>query len=152
MAQAQEQILIDAPIQDVWNLHTTPSTITTISVNTTRYEPQGPMGLGCRIIGATKVIGRTVNWEAEVVEFTPLRGYKLKSIVAPMQWELSYSYRPIQGATVVIAEQTAIGLQGFFGRISEKLIVMRYRRDLSKNLGNLKQLVEANAGRTQPAG
>lgn len=152
MAQAQEQILIDAPIEDVWRIHTIPTTITTISVNTTRYQPQGPMGPGCRIVGATKVIGRTVNWLAEVVEFVPLRGYRLKSIEAPMQWELAYSYRPIQGSTVVMAEQTAIGLSGFFGRISEKLIVMRYRRDLAKNLANLKQLVEANAGRTQPAG
>ena len=70
------------------------------------------------------------------------RGYRLRSVVAPLQWELAYSYRPIQGKTMVIAEQTAFGLSGFFGRISEKFIVMRYRRDLSKNLANLKQMVE----------
>ncbi len=142
MAEAEEQILIERPVGDVWAFHTVPTNIPKISVNTTRYEPQGPMGLGCRIFGATNVIGRTVEWEAEVVEFVELRGYKLKSIVAPVQWELSYSYRPIQNNTVVVARQTALGLSGFFGKISEAFIVWRYRRDLSKNLANLKQMVE----------
>ena len=60
-----------------------------------------------------------------------------------MQWELSYSYRPIQNNTVVVARQTALGRSGFFGKISEACIVWRYRRDLSKNLTNLKEMVEA---------
>lgn|GEM_PF-4100178 len=142
LAQAQEQILINRPVEQVWGFHSDPTNIPRISVNTTRYEPKGPMALGCRIIGATKVIGKTVEWEADVVEYAPQRGYRLRSVVAPLQWELAYSYRPIQGKTMVIAEQTAFGLSGFFGRISEKFIVMRYRRDLAKNLANLKQMVE----------
>ncbi len=143
MAQAVEQIIIDRPVGTVWAMHTQPSIIPRISVNTVKYQPRGPMRVGTRIDGATKVVGRTVEWEAEVVEFVELRGYRLKSVRAPLQWELSYSYHPHGQGTVVIAEQTAFGLDGFFGRLSERFIVSRYRRDLSRNLANLKEIVES---------
>ena len=64
VAQAVEQIIIDRPVGTVWALHTQPSMIPRISVNTVKYEPRGPMKVGTRIDGATKVVGRTVEWEA----------------------------------------------------------------------------------------
>lgn len=143
MAEATAEVVIDAPVGEVWRTHTRPETITRISVNTTRYEPQGPMRVGTRILGATRVIGRTVEWSAEVAEFVELRGYRLRSVIAPVDWELSYSYAPEGSGTRVVAHQTAFGLQGFFGRISERFIVRRYRKDLSSNLANLKALVES---------
>jgi ligand-binding SRPBCC domain-containing protein len=147
VAHAREEVRIDAPVGEVWALHSRPETILRVSVNTTRYEPQGPMRVGTRILGATKVIGRTVEWSAEVVELTELRGYRLKSVISPVSWELAYSYRPEGAGTVVTAEQTAFGLQGFFGRISESFIVRRYTKDLRRNLGNLKALVESQGAR-----
>lgn len=143
VAHALEEVVIDAPVGEVWAVHTRPETILRVSVNTKRYEPQGPMRVGVRVLGATKVVGRTVEWSAEVVEFTELRGYRLRSVISPVSWELAYSYRPAGAGTAVTAEQTAFGLEGFFGRISESFIVRRYRRDLRRNLENLKALVEA---------
>ncbi|CAN5274777.1 hypothetical protein BH23ACT9_BH23ACT9_09700 [soil metagenome] len=144
MASGSEQIVIDRPVGEVWAIHTNPDTILKVSVNTIRYEPQGPMRKGTRINGATKVVGKTVNWEADVEEFVELRGYRLRSVVAPIDWVLSYTYQPYGRSTLVTAEQEALNLDGFFGKISEKIIVFRYRRDLRKNLANLKVLIEAS--------
>lgn len=142
MASGSEQIVIDAPVGEVWAVHSNPDTILKISVNTTRYEPQGPMRKGTRIKGATKVVGKTVEWEAEVVEFVELRGYQLKSMISPIDWVLTYTYAPYGRSTLMTAEQTALNLEGFFGKISEKIIVFRYRRDLRRNLANLKKMIE----------
>ncbi len=143
VAQALETITIDAPVGEVWAVHTRPETILEISVNTTRYVPQGPMRAGARILGATKVIGRTVEWTAEVADFTELHGYRLRSVISPLPWELSYSYNPHGNGTLVTAEQKALGLDGFFGRISERIIVRRYSKDLRRNLQNLKDKIES---------
>jgi ligand-binding SRPBCC domain-containing protein len=145
LASGSEQVVIDRPVGEVWAVHTKPETIRMISVNTTKYEPRGPMRKGTRIDGATKVVGKTVVWEAEVEEFVELQGYRLRSIVAPVDWVLSYTYQPYGRSTLVTAEQEALNLSGFFGKISEKIIVYRYKKDLRKNLANLKKLVEGDA-------
>jgi YD repeat-containing protein len=143
VARASEQVVIDRPVGEVWAIHSKPETIRKISVNTVRYEPQGPMRKGTRIKGATKVVGRIVEWEADVTEFVELRGYQLTSVISPVDWVLTYTYHPYGRSTLMTAEQTALNLEGFFGRISERVIVFRYRRDLRKNLENLKRLIEA---------
>lgn len=145
MAEGSEQILIDRSVGEVWSFHTEPANILRISVNTKKYIPQGPMQLGTEIHGATKVIGRTVDWIAEITEWTELRGYTLRATDSPVEWELSYSYQPSGRGTVVTARQTAFGLDGFFGRIAEPFIVRRYRKDLASNLANLKLMVESQA-------
>jgi hypothetical protein len=104
----------------------------------------GPVAKGTRYRGTTRVAGKAVGWEAEVVERSD-DGTKmvLRTTGGPLDWELTYTYEQEDGGTRFTFHHEVASLGGFFGRLTDPLVTKLYGRDVHSNLEKLGELVES---------
>ena len=143
MPRIEESITIDRPVEDVFAYVTDPDNQTTIQSNMIEFHADGPMEKGTRTNGATRVAGRRVEWTAEVTEFQPDRRVEIRSLDAPMEFHITWTYEPAgDDACRVTFEQEVGSLGSFFGRLADPIVTKMYSRDVKGNLENLKTLLE----------
>lgn len=142
MPRIEEHIHIDRPVGDVFTFATEPSNQTLIAANMVAFDMDGPMEKGARTEGVTKVAGRKVEWTTEVVEFEQDRRVELRSVEAPMDFHITWTYAAEGEGTRVGFVQEVSPLGGFFGRLGDPLVTKMYSRDVRANLENLKVLCE----------
>ena len=147
MPHIEEHIHIDRPVPDVFTFATDPNNQTLIASNMISYEMDGPMEKGSLSEGVTKVAGRRVPWTSEVTEFEQDRRVEIRSLEAPMDFHITWTYEPDGEGTRVGFVQEVPELGGFFGRLGDAVVTKMYSRDVQTNLGNLKVLLEEGAGR-----
>jgi uncharacterized membrane protein len=138
----EEHIHIDRPVPDVFAFATDPDNQTLIASNMVRYDMDGAMRKGARAEGATKVAGRKVEWTSEVAEFEQDRRVEIRSIEAPMDFHITWSYDADGEGTRVGFVQDVPSIGGFFGKLGDGLVTKMYSRDVRANLENLKVLCE----------
>jgi uncharacterized membrane protein len=143
MPHIEESIHIDRPVSDVFAFATDPANQTMIATNMIAFEMDGPMEKGARSDGVTKVAGRRVEWTSEVVEFEQDRRVEIRSVEAPMDFHITWTYEADREGTRVGFVQEVPSLGGFFGRMGDTLVTRMYERDVRSNLDNLKALLEA---------
>lgn len=142
MPRVEESIQIDRPVEDVFDYVTDPDNQTTIQSNMIEFHSDGPMEKGTRTEGVTRVAGRKVAWTAEVTEFQRNRRVELRSIDAPMEFHLTWTYEPAGEGCRVTFEQEVGSLGSFFGKLADPVVTKMYARDVRGNLENLKILLE----------
>lgn len=138
----EESIHIDRPVDEVFAFATEPANQTLIASNMLAFETDGPMRKGARSEGVTKVAGRRVEWTSEVVEYEQDRRVEIRSVDAPMDFHITWSYTADDGGTRVDFVQEVPSVGGFFGRMSDPIVTKMYARDVRANLENLKVLLE----------
>jgi uncharacterized membrane protein len=138
----EESIHIDRPVSDVFAFATDPANQTLIAANMIAFDVDGPMEKGARPEGVTKVAGRRVEWTSEVTEFEQDRRMEIRSLEAPMDFHITWTYEPDGDGTRVGFVQEVPSVGGFFGRMSDPLVTKLYGRDVRANLENLKLLLE----------
>lgn len=142
MPRVEESIQIDRPVEDVFDYVSDPDNQTTIQSNMIEFHSDGPMEKGTRTEGVTRVAGRKVAWTAEVTEFQRNRRVELRSIDAPMEFHLTWTYEPVDEGCRVTFEQEIGSLGSFFGKLADPVVTKMYARDVRGNLENLKILLE----------
>ena len=142
MPRIEEYIHIDRPVGDVFTFATEPSNQTLIAANMVAFDMDGPMEKGARTEGVTKVAGRRVEWTTEVVAFEQDRRVELRSVEAPMDFHITWTYDAEGDGTRVGFVQEVSSLGGFFGKLGDPLVTKMYSRDVRANLDNLKVLCE----------
>lgn len=142
MPRIEEHIHIDRPVADVFAFATDPDNQTLIASNMVSYEQDGPTEKGARPRGVTKVAGRRVEWTSEITEFHVDRRMELRSVEAPMDFHITWTYTEEDGGTRVDFLQEVPSLGGFFGRLGDPVVTKMYSRDVRGNLENLKVLLE----------
>jgi uncharacterized membrane protein len=138
----EEHIHIDRPVSEVFTFATDPDNQTLIAANMVRFDMDGAMRKGARSEGVTKVAGRKVEWSSEVVEFEPDRRVEIRSVEAPMDFHITWSYDAEGEGTRVGFVQEVPNVGGFFGKLGDGLVTKMYSRDVRANLENLKALCE----------
>lgn len=84
--------------------------------------------------GVTRVAGKKVKWSSEVTEFDQGKRVGIRSIDAPMDFQITWIYDSEgEGARVTFIQEVG-SLGGFFGRLSDPLVVKMYSRDVRSNL------------------
>jgi uncharacterized membrane protein len=142
MPNIEEEIHIDRPVSEVFTFATDPANQTVIQANMVEYELDGPMEKGARPAGVTKVAGRKVEWTSEITEYDEDRRVELRSVEAPMDFHITWTYEPEDGGTRVRFVQEVPSLGGFFGRLGDQIVTRMYSRDVRTNLEHLKALLE----------
>lgn len=136
---------IERPIEDVWAYVSNPHTHVQWQSSAREREviTDGPLGKGTRIRSVDQFLGRKMEYVTEVTEWEPNRCFSLRQIEGPVPSEMHVAVEQADGGTALTVEAIAeAGLGGFFGKMAEPLLVKIFRRQLTSELGTLKDLLE----------
>jgi uncharacterized membrane protein len=145
MPTIEESIEIARPWDEVFAYATDVEHITLYQSNLVDYEQETPepRDKGARDRGIAKVAGKKLEFTQEVAEWDPPRRVLLRSLEAPMSWELEMRFEELgPSRTRMTLHQEVDELGGFFGRLGDALVTKMYSRDVRSNLENLKSLME----------
>jgi len=102
--------------------------------------------VGTRYRGASKILGRRIEWITEVVEFTPCVRAASRSVAGPLTFTVSYEVSTGSAGTTLRYRLAAeSGLGGAFGRAMEPIVRRAQTKVVRANLGTLASLLEQRA-------
>jgi len=106
----------------------------------------GAVTVGTRYRGASKILGRRIEWATEVVEFVPDVRTASQSVEGPLTFTVSYevSASPV-GTTLRYRLAAESGLGGAFGRAMEPIVERAQTKVVRANLEQLASLLEQRA-------
>jgi uncharacterized membrane protein len=146
MPEIEESIEIARPCAEVFDYATDVDNITLYQSNVVEYvqETPGERDKGARDKGTVRVAGKRINFTQEVSEFDPPHRAVMRSLEAPMTWELEMRFEELgPSRTKVTIHQVTEEMGGFFGKLGDAMAVKLYERDVRSNLENLKLLMES---------
>ena len=106
----------------------------------------GAVTVGTRYRGASKILGRRIEWVTEVVELVPGVRAVSRSVAGPLSFTVSYELSSAPAGTTLRLRLAAdSGLDGAFGRAMEPIVQRAQTKVVRANLGTLASLLEQNA-------
>ncbi|MEP7034262.1 MAG: SRPBCC family protein [Dermatophilaceae bacterium] len=112
------------------------SVVTAVKVGT------GPVGLGTRTRGTSRIMGKQLEWVTETTEFGPPSRVTYASVEGQISFVVTNILEPVDGGTrLTYRVDTGSGLGGVFGRLAEPFIEKAQNRTLRANLEALAQLL-----------
>jgi len=106
----------------------------------------GAVTVGTRYRGASKVLGRRIEWTTEVTQFVPGVRAASQSVEGPLTFTVSYEVSPTPAGTTLRYRLAAeSGLDGAFGRAMEPIVQRAQTKVVQANLGTLASLLEQRA-------
>jgi carbon monoxide dehydrogenase subunit G len=110
-------------------------------VHTERLDT-GPLGVGSRTKGTSKVLGRRFDWTTEVVDFEPPRRSRLQSVEGDLKFTVTTTAEPEGSGTRLTQRIDAdSGLGGIFGKIADPLVQKAHARTTKANLETLSEIL-----------
>ena len=105
-----------------------------------------PVTVGTRYRGASKILGRRIEWATEVTQFVPGVRAASQSVEGPLTFTVSYEVSPAPAGTTLRYRLAAeSGLGGAFGRAMEPIVQRAQTKVVRTNLGKLASLLEQRA-------
>ena len=106
----------------------------------------GAVAVGTRYRGASKILGRRIEWITEVVELVPGVRAVSRSVAGPLTFTVSYEVSASPAGTTLRYRLAAeSGLDGAFGRAMEPIVQRAQTKVVQANLGTLARLLEQRA-------
>jgi uncharacterized membrane protein len=145
MPVIDETVTIDAPVQAVFdyvvdgrNLPDWDSSIT----ECVRIGP-GPVEAGTRFRGASRIMGRRLEWTTEVVEVVAGVRAVSRSVEGPLTFTARYEFaESAEGTSLRYLLSADSGLGGAFGRVMEPLVEKAQTKVVRANLATLADRLE----------
>ena len=140
MPVIDETVTIQAPLAAVFdylvdgkNLPAWDSSIT----ECVRVGP-GPIEVGTRYRGASKILGRRIEWTTEVVDLVDGVRAASRSVDGTLKFNVRYEFAEIpEGTSVRYLLEADAGLGGAFGRVMEPLVEKAQTKVVRANLATL---------------
>jgi uncharacterized membrane protein len=145
MPVIEESIEIGRPCEEVFTYATDAENFTLDQSNLVEYDQEtaGERDKGARDRGLARVAGKKIDFTQEIVEWEPPRRAVMRSLEAPMSWELEMRFEVLGPSRTRMTMHQEVGeLGGFFGRLGDAMVTKMYARDVRSNLENLKLLME----------
>lgn len=106
----------------------------------------GPVTVGTRYRGASKILGRRIEWTTEVIDFVPGVRSESKAIDGTLRFTVSYDVATTPDGTELRYRIAAdSGLGGAFGRAMEPIVQKAQTKVVKSNLDTLVGLLEQQA-------
>jgi uncharacterized membrane protein len=106
----------------------------------------GVVTVGTRYRGASRIVGRRIEWTTEVTEFAPGVRMVSQSVDGPLTFAVSYEVSASPAGTTLRYRLAAeSGLGGAFGRALEPIIERAQTKVVRANLDKLASLLEQRA-------
>jgi len=144
MPVVEESVFIARPPQAVFDFVTDPAKLPIWDSSVVAAEPlgTGPVGLGTRARGTSKVMGRHFDWITEQAVFEPPTRSVSKSVEGQLTFTVTNTLEPAEGGTLLTYRIDAdAGLGGVFGRLTDPFIEKAQSRTVRANLDTLAQLL-----------
>jgi len=146
MPSVEESITINRKPEEVWDflMQTENIPVVESQVVTIDQITDGPVAVGTRWKGTTKVLGRKLDWTTECVELEPGVLAHHKTVEATLPFEIRWQLKPIgDGTEVTYRIDAEAGLGAVIGTMADGLVMRAQRHTVRANLANLKELLEA---------
>jgi uncharacterized membrane protein len=145
MSKIERSIVIDRPVEEVWEfVHDVANDrLWQTTLVESEQLTDGPLGVGTRVREVRHFLGLKIELAWEVTEFEPTRRSAIKGISGPVPLSGGYRLEPLEAGTrfTVSGELDAHGLF----KLAEPVFARITARELEANLGHLKDLLEAES-------
>lgn len=142
MSRIEESVEIHCPVEKAF-------AFTTDAGNWSKWQTiipeaeqtsQGPVGVGTTFKGTNHLMGRTMKWTAQAIEYETNRKFGKKITSGSVFIEQHNTYNPTKGGLnfIIVYDMNVNG----FLKLLSPMIVSSMRKELKKSLGNLKQILE----------
>ena len=148
MPVIDETVVIARPVGEVFDF-------LTLAENLPRWDSSvlecvqvgsGPVTVGTRYRGASRIVGRRIEWTTEVTEFVPGVRMTSRSVEGPLTFTVSYEVSSCPAGTTLRYRLAAeSGLGGAFGRALEPIVERAQTKVVRTNLDKLASLLEQRA-------
>ena len=145
MIKVEHSVVIDRPVEEVFAfvaaMENEPQWQS--GVDEVHSTSEGPMGVGSTWFEVMRILGRRIETHYVVTEYEPNRKLSMKSTSGPVSMEGSMTFESAGGGTRM--DITGQGdAKGFF-KLAEPVLGRIINRQFEADLGNLKDLLEAQA-------
>jgi carbon monoxide dehydrogenase subunit G len=107
---------------------------------------EGPVAVGTRFRGASKVMGRRFDWTTEITECQPGRRTVSKSVEGSMNFTVVNELEPVGESTrFTYRIEAESGLGGNFGRFMDSIVEKAQAKTIRQNLATLTTLLGISA-------
>ncbi len=104
------------------------------------FTSESPMGVGSTWRNVSKIVGREMDIEFEVIDYDPPHRFCYKSISGPIQNKTCVTFEPLNGGTLVTFSGEGEA-SGFF-KMAEGILKKRLEGQFEKNFKMLKAHLE----------
>jgi hypothetical protein len=105
---------------------------------------EGPLAQGTRVARIAKFLGRRIEYVNEVSDYEPPSRLVMKSVQGPFPMRITYAFAEANGGGTRASIRVEGEASGFF-RLASPVLAATVRRNLRRDLGNLKRTMEAGA-------
>ncbi|UKA64510.1 SRPBCC family protein [Arthrobacter sp. FW306-04-A] len=144
MPITDESIVIPVPPEEVFDYLNDPTHLAEYdaTILTSELEGDGPVRVGSRFKGTSKILGRTFDWVVEVTEDERPTKQTIKSVEGKIDFIGTYTMTPEAGGTRLNYRlESGAGLGGVFGRVADVLVNKAYARQTRANLATLAEIL-----------
>jgi uncharacterized protein YndB with AHSA1/START domain len=145
MARIEASVVIDRPVEEVFEFATDPGKMSLWQTGVSEAEQtsEGPMGVGTTMRGVGHFLGRRIESTSEITHYELNKRIDTKMVSGPMKLEESDIFEPVGDGTRVTF--VLEGDSGGFFKLAEPLVIRMTQREYEKSLANLKDILEAQA-------
>lgn len=144
MPVIEESVFIARPPQDVFDFLIKTENIPVWDSSIVQAEQigDGPVGVGTRSRGTSKIMGRHFDWVTENTHFDPPKKAAIKSVEGKFDFTITYSLEPERDGTRLTYQIDAdSGLGGVFGKLADPFVQKAHTRTVRANLETLADLL-----------
>jgi uncharacterized protein YndB with AHSA1/START domain len=146
MAVVEESVVIPRTPQEVFDYVVDAEHLPSWdnSVVEAAWEGASTAGVGARVRGVSKILGRRFPWVTEFTEYEPPRRVAYRSVEGPVHFTITERLEPEDGGAAtrftwrVDADP---GLGGVFGRLADPLVERAQARTVRNNLETLAEIL-----------
>lgn len=113
-------------------------------IRSARLLTEPPVGVGTEVARVAGFLGRRIEYVLRVVDFDSAHRVVMDTVRGPFPMRVTYTFADSDGQT--LARLRVEGEAGGFYRAAEPLLAASVRRSLTKDLRNLKNLLENGRG------
>src|SRR4051812_6875675 len=148
MPVIEEDVHISRPSQEVFDYLTTPENLPVWDSSVLEVErvTPGPVQVGNRWRGVSKILGLRFGWTLELTELEPRTRWVTRTVEGKLKFAVTHRVEPENGGTrYTFKVEAESGLGGIFGRLADPIVEQAQRRTVRANLDTLAELL------TQPS-
>jgi uncharacterized protein YndB with AHSA1/START domain len=140
MPVVEHDVVIPSPPEAVFEYLTDPANPPRwdASIDTVEQLAPGPVRVGTRWRGTSRVLGRRFTWTTETTQVERPTRLASRSVDGPMTFSVSYELQPRAGGTHLRYRLEAeSGLGGAFGRFADPVVQRAQSRTVRASLARL---------------
>jgi uncharacterized membrane protein len=140
----EESVFIARPPQEVFDYVSTAQNLPVwdSSIMAAEQVDPGPLRVGSRWRGVSKILGRRFDWTTELVEFEPPERTLSRAVEGKLHFQVTNTFQAERDGTRFIYKVDAeSGLGGIFGRVADPIVEKAQRRTVRANLDTLAELL-----------